>query len=72
MFEGKDMKTPIYAKMDGWMDAYDQPFLSEGVCQQLEILSYHTKVEQWRSGKGKPNHDNVHITRVPIVVKHLK
>ena len=63
MFENKSMRTPIYVKMD----AYDRLFQSEGVCRQLKILSYHAKVEQWRGGKGKPNHDNVHSARVPIV-----
>ena len=36
-FDGKTMCTPIYIKMD----AHDQLLLSEGVCRQLGILSYH-------------------------------
>ena len=34
------MKTPVYIKMD----APDQLLLSEGVCQQLGIVSYHRDV----------------------------
>ena len=32
--------TPVYLKMD----AQDQLLLSEGVCRQLDILSYHSEV----------------------------
>ena len=35
------MTTPIYDKMD----AHEQLLLFEGVCQQLEIISYHTEVQ---------------------------
>ena len=34
------MKTSVYIKMD----AYDQLLLSEGVCRQLGIISYHSDV----------------------------
>ena len=43
-FNGKVMNTPIYIKMD----AHDQLLLSEGVCRQLGIISYHSEVERWR------------------------
>ena len=46
MFEDKTMRTAVYVKMD----AHDQLLLSEGVCQQLGIISYHDKVEKWRGG----------------------
>ena len=36
-FKGKNMITPIYIKMD----AKDQLLLSETVCRQLGIVSYH-------------------------------
>ena len=36
-FQGKTMKTMVYIKMD----APDQLLLSEGVCRQLGIVSYH-------------------------------
>ena len=32
------------------MDAHDQLLLSEGVCRQLDIIFYHSKVERWRGG----------------------
>ena len=47
-FEDKEMQTSVYIKMD----AHDQLLLSEGVCRQLGILSYHSKVEIWRGGRS--------------------
>ena len=47
-FADKKMRTPIYVKMD----AHDQLLLSEGICRQLGIITYHTSVEHWRGGKG--------------------
>ena len=47
-FGDKKMKTPIYIKMD----AHDQLLLSEGVCHQLGIISYHPQVEVWRGRKS--------------------
>ena len=41
-FEDRTMHTPVYVKID----AHDQLLLSEGVCRQLEIFSYHSKVEK--------------------------
>jgi hypothetical protein len=41
-FGEKTVRTTVYVKMD----AHDQ-LLSEGVCHQLEILSYHADVEVW-------------------------
>ena len=64
VFQDKAMRTPIYVKMD----AYDQLLLSEGVCRQLGILSYHENVEQWRGGKCKVGHNDAnHSARVPMV-----
>ena len=40
-FLDKAMNTPIYVKMD----AHEQLLLSEGVCRQLGIISYHPKVQ---------------------------
>lgn len=45
-FKNVTMRTLVYIKMD----AHDQLLLSEGVCWQLGILSYHNKVEKWRKG----------------------
>ena len=46
VFEEKAMRTPVYIKMD----AHGQLLLSEGVCRQLGVISYHNKVERWRGG----------------------
>ena len=46
-FGDKTMHTPVYIKMD----AHDQLFLSEGVCRQLDILTYHPDVQVWRGRK---------------------
>ena len=40
-FDGKCLKTPIYLKMD----AHDSLLLSEGVCRQLGVLSFHPEVK---------------------------
>ena len=40
-FDGKTMLTPIYIKMD----APELLLLSEGVCRQLGIISYHPDVQ---------------------------
>jgi len=62
------MQTPTYVKMD----AHDQLLLSEGLCRQLRIFSYHDKVEQWRGGKSKHNSDDAdHRARVPMVKVRL-
>ena len=39
-FGGTTMRTPVYIKMD----APEQLLLSEGVCRQLDIISYHPGV----------------------------
>lgn len=44
-FEGKTMRSPIY------INAHDQLLLSEGVCRQLGIISYHERVKCWRGGR---------------------
>ena len=49
-FDDKTMKTPVYLKMD----AHDQLLLSEGVCRQLGIISYHPEVQTWRGGRKRP------------------
>jgi hypothetical protein len=46
-FGDKHLTMPMYIKMD----AYDQLLLSEGVCRQLGIISYHPDVERWRGGR---------------------
>ena len=43
-FGNKTLKTNVYIKMD----AYDQLLLSEGICRQLGIITYHTNVHPFR------------------------
>ena len=47
-FEGKTVKTTVYVKMD----ATDQLLLSEGVCRQLDIVTYHPAVHSKKPPKG--------------------
>ena len=49
-FGERTMRTPVYLKMD----AHDQLLLSEGVCRQLGIISYHPDVQAWRGGRKQP------------------
>ena len=46
-FQEKTLNTPVYIKMD----APEQLLLSEGVCRQLGILTYHLEVQRWRGGR---------------------
>ena len=48
-FGDKQMTTTVYIKMD----AHDQLLLSEGVCRQLGVFSYHPDVERWRGGQQR-------------------
>ena len=62
-FGGHTMSTPIYIKMD----AEEQLLLSEGVCRQLGIVSYHPQVEVWR---GRQKQDVTHTknkVKVPTI-----
>ena len=43
------MSTDMYVKMD----ACDQLLLSEGVCHQLGIITYHPDVRPWKNCKDK-------------------
>ena len=49
MFQDKIMHTAIYVKID----AHDQLLLSDGVCHQLGVISYHDNVEPWRRTAGR-------------------
>ena len=46
-FQDRTMKTPVYVKMD----APEELLLSEGVCRQLNIISYHPEVQKSTSAK---------------------
>ena len=50
MFGDRTMCTAVYIKMD----APDQLLLSEGVCRQLGIITYHRDVQEWRGGRRQP------------------
>ncbi|XP_065915676.1 myosin-13-like [Dysidea avara] len=62
-FQGKDMTTPVYIKMD----AKDQLLLSEVVCRQLGIVQYHPNVEVWRGGHKAQSTDRQSSVVVPMV-----
>ena len=65
-FRGKAMKTPIYVKMD----ATEPLLLSEGVCRQLGIITYHPEVHPGEGPKEEPPPSgNAEVTecRVPTV-----
>ena len=49
-FGGKTMKTTIYIKMD----APDELLLSEGVCSQLDIVTYHPSILKQKAKTLKP------------------
>ena len=48
-FADKVLRTTVYIKMN----ANDQLLLSEGVCHQLGILSYHPEVQVWRGRRNR-------------------
>ena len=51
-FSGITMQTPVYIKLD----ASEQLLLSEGVCRQLELLTYHPDVVQNGERRRKNDH----------------
>ena len=58
------MKTPVYIKMD----APESLLLSEGVCRQLDIITYHREVQE-----GKNKHEQLpKCCTVPTVRVQLK
>ena len=50
-FDNRTMKTAVYVKMD----APEQLLLSEGICRQLGILTYHPDVQPGNGDKKQPN-----------------
>jgi len=59
-FQEKNMIIPIYIQMD----AKDQLLLSETMCLQFGIVSYHPKVEVWNGGQNqsKSQHHDAQLT----------
>ena len=62
-FEEKTMRTPIHVKMG----SKEPPLLSEGVCRQLGIVTYHPKVS---TPEGKERSGGVDVI-VPAIRVHL-
>ena len=64
-FGEKTMTTLVHIKMD----AEDPLLLSEGVCHELEIITYHPGVEIWHDGqKDRKNHgQDQTATKVPAM-----
>ena len=58
------MCTPVYVKMD----AKDQLLLSEGVCSQLHIITYHPAVNDAQPDTAVHNASSV---TVPCVIVKL-
>ena len=61
-FGEKTMQTRVYVKMD----AHDQLLLSEGVCRQLGILTYHPDVKPKQSGPQSEKGSEV-VATVPTI-----
>ena len=64
-FAEKTLQTPVYIKMD----ATDQLLLSEGVCRQLAIISYHRSVQTSKPGSST---DKVPVRAPMVRVKLVK
>ena len=62
-FAEKSMKTTVYIKAD----AYDQLLLSEGVCRQLGIVTYHSAVQPQKQKKSQRETVLVPTVRVNLV-----
>ncbi len=62
-FQGQTMRTPVYLKMD----AHDPLLLSEGVCRQLGIVSYHPSVQLQERSRKKHTSPAVPMVRVRLV-----
>ena len=60
-FDERTMKTAVYVKMD----AQDQLLLSEGVCHQLGIVTYHPSIEP-PSVPDQNSGDNALVTTVRV------
>ena len=72
-FGGKSMNTPVYVRRE----AKDQLLLSEGVCRQLSIVTYHPDVGLLKDlvkdphGSGVSGSEAQETARVPMVRVYL-
>ena len=57
------MCTPVYIKLD----APDELLLSEGVCRQLDIVTYHKDVYPRKGNRGANDEKKVKTVRVNMV-----
>ena len=57
------MRTPVYIKMD----AQEQLLLSEGVCSQLRLVTYHPEVSGTNSHTPPVTEDKSDHANVPMV-----
>ena len=64
-FDSKTMHTAVYIKMD----SRDPLLLSEGVCHQLDIISYHLDVED-TTPQGNRQHKQPVVPSVRIKLIH--
>ena len=62
-FGEKTMRTAVYIKMD----AHDQLLLSEGMCRQFRIITYHPDVQRWQGGWCKTPTAGAEETKVPSI-----
>ena len=65
-FEGLTMRTPVYIKLD----ASEPLLLSEGVCRQLRILSYHPRVSGHRDRQGVRVRSPSNVEKTEDIQKH--
>ena len=63
VFCDKTMRTPVYIKMD----APDELLLSEGVCRQLDIVTYHKDVCPRKTGEEQKAVKTVRVNLVQTV-----
>ena len=63
-FQDHTINTTVYIKMD----ASEPLLLSEGICRQLEIVTYHPEVRV--KGLGATNNIRVPVVKVQLVLRY--
>ena len=54
------------------MEASEQLLLSEGACHQLDIVTYHPEVQQWRKWQTRRHQHQEEAQVPPVRVKLVK
>ena len=67
-FGERTMATTVYVKMD----AEEQLLLSEGVCRQLGIITYHPEVEDWKRRRAVSHQKPSSETGVKVPTVRVK